>query len=73
MRNTKITKAQATGFWKDLMGTCNYDPDTKATHGIMGPGLVGEKLGIPKEKAEEYLWACVAYGLSDRQGGAFVV
>lgn len=69
----KISKASAEHFWRDLMGTLWHDPETKSTHGTMSPKLVGEHMGIPTETAEEYLWACVKYGLSDRANGAFVV
>lgn len=68
-----MSKERALSFWKDLMGTLWGDPNTKATHGIMSAYLVADHMGISEESAEEYLWACVEYGLTDRQGGAFVV
>ena len=68
-----ITKAKVNSFWRDLMGTLWGDPDCKATHGIMSAELVADHMGISPEKANEFLWACVKYQLTDRQGGAFVV
>lgn len=69
----KITAEQAREFWRDFMGTVWRDPECKITHGIMSPYLVADHMGITEEKAEAFLWACVEYGITERQGGAFVV
>lgn len=66
-------KAKAKAFWRDLMGTLWHDPETKSTHGTMSAALVADHMGITEEKATELLWACVAYGITDRQNGGFVV
>lgn len=68
-----ITENQAKEFWRDLMGTLWGDPNTKVTHGIMGAGLIADHMNISTEKANAFMWKCVDLGLSDRQGGAFVV
>lgn len=68
-----ITKAKAIAFWRDLMGTLWHDPDTHTTHGIMGEYLVGDHMGMEPTKAKEFLDACVHYGITERQGGAYVV
>ena len=68
-----ITETQAKEFWRDLMGTLWGDAKTKATHGIMSADLIADHMNISIEKAEAFLWKCVDLGLSDRQGGAFVV
>ena len=69
----RITEQQARAFWRDLMGTLWGDPDTKATHGIMSAELVADHMNISTEKANAFMWKTVEIGLSDRQGGAFVV
>lgn len=68
-----MTKKQAKGFWKDLMGTLWKDPDTKATHGIMSAALIADHMHISTSKAEQFMYACVRHGLTERQGGGFVV
>ena len=68
-----ITESQAREFWRDLMGTLWYDPDTKVTHGVMSAGLVADHMGIASETASAYLWKCVELGITERQGGSFVV
>lgn len=69
----KINEKQAREFWRDLMGTLWHDPETKATHGIMGSGLIADHMNISVEKANAFMWKCVEFGITDRQGGGFVV
>ena len=64
---------KANAFWRDLMGTLWNDPDTKTTHGIMSAELIADHMGIATETASAFLWQCVEAGLTDRQGGGFVV
>ena len=73
MITTPIREEQAREFWRDLRGTLKYDPDGYDTHGIMSPELVASHMGIPTETASSFLWACVKYHITDRQGGGFVV
>lgn len=68
-----ITKEMATEFWRDLMGTLWHDADTKVTHGIMSEYLVADHMRITTEKAKAFLDACIRYGITERQGGAYVV
>ena len=70
---TKVTDSQAKEFWRDLMGTLWGDANTKATHGIMNEYMIADHMRISPEKANAFMWKCVSLGLSDRQGGAFVV
>lgn len=71
MNNISIEKAKA--FWEDLMGTLWGNPKCTSTHGIMGAELVAEHMNMTPEKANAFLWACVEYKLTERQGGGFVV
>ena len=68
-----MEKKIALAFWKDLMGTLWGDPNTKATRGIMNEYLIADHMGITPEKAKEFLDACCRYGITERQGGAYVV
>lgn len=67
-----ITKAQAKEFYRDLCGTVYGDPN-KTCGGIMSERLIAEHMGIGEEKATQFLWACAEYGITERQGGAWVV
>lgn len=68
-----MTKKQTREFWRDLMGTLWKNPDTKATHGIMGAALIADHMGISTSKAEQFMWSCARYGFTERQGGGWVV
>ena len=69
----QITESMAYEFWRDLMGTLWGNADTKVTHGIMSHELVADHMCITHDKANAFLWKCVELGLTDRQGGGFVV
>ena len=69
----EITPDKATAFWRDLMGTLWHDPDTKATHGIMSAELIADRMEITPDKANAFLYACMEIGITERQGGAWVV
>lgn len=73
MKTNIITEGMAREFWRDLMGTLWHDSECKSTHGIMSAELVADHMDISEEKATELLWACVVYGITDRQNGGFVV
>lgn len=70
---TTVTDNQAEAFWRDLMGTLWGDANCKVTHGIMSAALIADHMRISAEKANAFMWKCVDLGLTDRQGGAFVV
>lgn len=69
----EITEGMAREFWRDLMGTLWNDSECKSTHGTMSASLVAEHMEITEETANQFLWACVNYGITDRQNGGFVV
>lgn len=66
-----IPKGAARSFWSDLMGTLRFT--TKGTHGILTTEAIAERLGITPSVARAYLYKCAELGLTDRQGGAWVV
>lgn len=68
-----MTEEKARAFWRDLMGTLWGDPDTKSTRGIMSAELIADHMEISVETASELLFACIRYGITERQGGGYVV
>ena len=66
-----IPEKRARAFWKDLMGTLGYD--TKSTHGIMSTEMIAERMNIEAPKANMFLLGCQEYGITERQGGGWVV
>jgi hypothetical protein len=73
MEMENITREMAKEFWRDLMGTLWKDPDCKTSHGIMSAGLVADHMRITTERANAFLLACAEYGITERQGGGWVV
>lgn len=67
-----ITKAQAKEFYRDLCGTVYGNADTNS-QGIMSAALIADHMKMPIEKANDFLWACAKYGITERQGGGWVV
>ena len=67
--NNSISYDMALGFYRDLLGVTH----TSGSSGIMPTRMIAEYLGISDDKAEAYLWACARYGITERQGGAWVV
>lgn len=70
-----ITEEQAREFWRDLMGTLWHDPDTKATHGIMGVELIADYMNISIGKAVDFLRRCAHDDLkfTKRKGDGWIV
>lgn len=67
-----ITREMASSFMKSLKGTIYGDPNHPDS-GIMSPEHIADLLGIAAEKVNEYLRVCAKYGITERQGGAWVV
>lgn len=68
----KITGKTAREFYRDLCGTVYGNHDINS-QGIMSEEHIADLLGIPVERATDFLWACAKYGITERQGGAWVV
>ena len=64
---------QSREFWRDLRGTYGYNPDGKDTHGTININGVRQKMKISADDAERFLWICTDMGLTDRQGGGWVI
>ena len=68
----EITKGMAKEFYRDLCGTV-YGDANKTAQGIMSAELIADHMQMPVWKAEAFLNACRNYGVTERQGGAWVV
>lgn len=66
-----VSKPSAREFYEELCLAANGDR-TKTGGGIMSEELIADHLGISEYLATEYLWACARYGITERQGGAWV-
>lgn len=69
----RTTKEQVRRFWRDLMGTLYSNPNRKYSSGIMSVDMISERLRCPVSVAEDWLRKCAQYGLTERQGGGWVV
>ena len=67
-----ITKGAAREFYRDLCGTVYGNADTNS-QGIMSSALIADHMKMSIEKVNEFLDACRRYGITERQGGAWVV
>ena len=65
----RITKVRAMGFYADVLGTFN----TKGSDGIVSTEMVADRMMIPVSEATEFLYACANYGITERQGGGWVI
>lgn len=68
-----VTENAAKEFWKDIMGMIYRGNWKGQTSGIMSATLIADYLCITPEKAETFLRKCCALGLTERQGGGYVV
>lgn len=71
MRN-RIPEGMAKEFYRDLCGTI-YGDTNKNGQGIMSAEHIADLMGESVERTEEFLWASARYGITERQGGAWVV
>lgn len=67
-----ITKSQAKEFYRDLCGTVYGNAD-KNLQGIMSIGLIADHMRISLERATEFCNAMILHGITERQGGGYIV
>lgn len=67
-----ITKKQAHEFYRDLCGTYNGNPD-KTCQGIASAEHIAETMNISPNMVDEFCIAMVKYGITERQGGGYVI
>ena len=68
-----ITKEQAKAFFRDVLGSFGFDPESTVTHGIVYHEAIAERLSIPMCKAEPFIYACYHYGITEKQGSGMVI
>ena len=68
-----ITFDQAKAFFRDVLGSFGFDPESTSTHGIVYHEAIAERLSIPLDKAEKYIYACYRYGITEKQNGGMVI
>lgn len=67
------TNEQARGFWADLMGTVYQGNWKGQTSGIMSVEHIADLLYTTTDVVEPLLCKCCQLGLTERQGGGWVV
>lgn len=68
----QVTENQAKEFYRDLCGTV-YGDSRKSCEGTMSVEQIADVMGIEKERAEEFCQAMICHGITERQGGNYVV
>ena len=63
---------RARHFYRSLCRKVNGSPDRQA-QGIMSEELIAEHMNMPVKTVTELLWSCAAFGITERQGGGWVV
>lgn len=66
------TESACKEFMRDLRGTIYGNTETE-NGGIMSTSKIAEHLRITVERATDYLYECLKYGLTDRAEGMWVV
>lgn len=67
-----ITEEMAISFYHDLCGTYNGNAN-KTCQGIASAEHIAETMQISEERAMEFCNAMIQYGITERQGGAYVI
>ena len=67
-----ITKEIAQEFYRDLCGTYNGDAN-KTCQGIANTEHIAETMNISPNMVDEFCHAMVMYGITERQGGGYVI
>lgn len=68
----EITEGMAREFYRDLCGTV-YGNANRTQGGTMNEALIADHMGISIERATEMCKAMVFYGITERQGGKYVI
>ena len=67
-----ITKSAAKEFYRDLCGTYNGNAN-KTCQGIASAEHIADTMQIPLGLAKEMCYAMVKHGITEMQGGAYVI
>lgn len=66
-----MTKAR--GFWEDLMGTIWNDPKRSYSSAVVSTEFIADRMNLSVDETEKFMIMCNKAGLTDRQGGGWVV
>lgn len=64
-----LPEEKAKVFFEELKEKLN----SNGCSGIASEYLIAEKMEVPVEQANEYMWACVYYHITERSEGMFIV
>lgn len=67
-----ITKQMAKEFYRDLCGTVYGDANIH-NQGIMNEYLIADHMKMSVERAFDFMQACCKYGITEKQGGMWVI
>lgn len=67
-----VTKTQAKEFYRDLCGTYNGSTN-KICQGIASTQHIAETMNISPNMVDDFCTAMVKYGITERQGGGYVI
>ena len=67
-----ITKEMANEFYRDLCGVYNGNKN-KTCQGIASPEHIAEAMNVSLGMVDEFCIAMVQYGITERQGGGYVI
>ena len=68
-----ISDEKGRNFWRDAMGTIWGEPDRSYSTTAISTVDFAERMKMPKERILPYLYKCTTLGLTDRQGGGWVI
>lgn len=66
------TKAQALAFYRDLCGVYNGNAN-RTCCGIASAEHIAQRMQLTAKEAAEYCKAMLIYGITERQGGKYVI
>ena len=73
IKHHTITLGQARAFYRDVRGTFGINPNSASTYGIVYHETIAERMNLPMEKIEPFIYACYHYGITERQGNGMVI
>lgn len=68
MKHFKVAKE----FYRDLCGTYNGNV-SKTCQGIASVEHIAKIMGMPVSETQEFCDAMVAYGITEKQGGGYII
>ena len=66
-----IARADAARFYEELCRRTNGNGNV--SRGVMPVWLIADHMGITEKRAVDFLLVCARYGITEKQGGCWVV